>query len=155
MYADAPQLNVLCCGGDGTVGWVLDAMGKHLTIFLHFTHNSHLSLFLDRLNYAHERPPVAVLPLGTGNDLARCLRWGGGKPVSDLSNYWVPIFYVSGYENESLTKILNMISKSIPVMLDRWQVDLVQTYQDEKGDPLPFSIINNYYSIGVVSHFHI
>lgn len=112
-------------------------------------------IFSDKIDYQNpeNRPPVCVLPLGTGNDLARCLRWGGGICVqfrSLITNDNCFIFY-AGYENESLIKILDKIERSSTVMLDRWQIELTQTDPEDKGDPIPYNIINNYFSIGVVS----
>ena len=66
MFLHVPNLRILVCGGDGTAGWVLSVLDEILD-------QSATSWGEDTT----ARPPVAVLPLGTGNDLARILGWGG------------------------------------------------------------------------------
>ncbi|KAF7281832.1 hypothetical protein GWI33_004232 [Rhynchophorus ferrugineus] len=125
MFKDVPNFKVVCCGGDGTVGWVLESMDK-----------------VD----LECQPGVAVIPLGTGNDLARCLRWGGG------------------YEGESIHKILHKIARASTVMMDRWSIELFDSAQPDPSvkiadTRIPYNVINNYFSIGVdaaiCNKFHI
>ena len=53
LYSNCTNLRVLICGGDGTVGWIMDEMKK-----VYPTHNC----------------SFGVVPLGTGNDLCIQLR---------------------------------------------------------------------------------
>uniref|UniRef100_A0A671RTF3 Diacylglycerol kinase n=1 Tax=Sinocyclocheilus anshuiensis TaxID=1608454 RepID=A0A671RTF3_9TELE len=120
MYRKVHNLRILACGGDGTVGWILSA--------------------LDQLQL-NPSPAVAVLPLGTGNDLARTLNWGGG------------------YTDEPLSKILSHVEDGNIVQLDRW--NLIVKPNPEAGseerdeqvtDKLPLDIFNNYFSLGFDAH---
>uniref|UniRef100_A0A453RW64 diacylglycerol kinase (ATP) n=1 Tax=Aegilops tauschii subsp. strangulata TaxID=200361 RepID=A0A453RW64_AEGTS len=58
------NLRVMVAGGDGTVGWVLGCLGE---------------LYVQNRGPV---PPVAVIPLGTGNDLSRSFGWGASFPFS-------------------------------------------------------------------------
>uniref|UniRef100_A0A8C8B450 Diacylglycerol kinase n=1 Tax=Otus sunia TaxID=257818 RepID=A0A8C8B450_9STRI len=121
LYRKVPNLRILACGGDGTVGWILS--------------------ILDELQLSPP-PPVAVLPLGTGNDLARTLNWGGG------------------YTDEPVSKILCHVEDGTIVQLDRWNLQVERNPdlpQDELEDGarkvrLPLSVFNNYFSLGFDAH---
>ncbi|XP_020806806.1 diacylglycerol kinase 1, partial [Drosophila serrata] len=96
LFKDLPRFKVICCGGDGTVGWVLEAM--------------------DSIELATQ-PAIGVIPLGTGNDLARCLRWGGG------------------YEGENIPKLMEKIRRASTVMLDRWSIEVTNSPPSDELRP--------------------
>ncbi|XP_060885350.1 diacylglycerol kinase iota isoform X4 [Labrus mixtus] len=115
LYRKVPNLRILACGGDGTVGWILST--------------------LDELQM-NPQPPVAVLPLGTGNDLARTLNWGGG------------------YTDEPVSKVLCHVEDGSVVQLDRWNllVEKSITQPEEGTQKLPLNVFNNYFSLGFDAH---
>ncbi|XP_072439804.1 LOW QUALITY PROTEIN: diacylglycerol kinase theta [Chiloscyllium punctatum] len=119
-FREVPYFRILVCGGDGTVGWVLGVLEE----------------IRHKLNCPV--PPVAVLPLGTGNDLARVLRWG------------------PGYSGEDPFSILVAVDEAEEVLMDRWTILLdAQEVVDgsENGvpelEPPKIVQMNNYCGIGI------
>ena len=95
QFCDLPRVRILVCGGDGTVAWILQTM--------------------ESLTEIDPKPPVGILPLGTGNDLARVLGWGGG------------------FNNDLISELLLQCLEAHPAILDRWEVAI--TPKDPRGPP--------------------
>uniref|UniRef100_A0A8D2LXB6 Diacylglycerol kinase n=1 Tax=Varanus komodoensis TaxID=61221 RepID=A0A8D2LXB6_VARKO len=94
LFQKFSTFRILVCGGDGSVGWVLseiDALGLH------------------------KQCQLGVLPLGTGNDLARVLGWGS---LCD--------------DDTQLLQVLEKLERATTKMLDRWSV---LTYEAPKRSP--------------------
>lgn len=70
LFSYLNYFRVLVCGGDGSVAWVLSSLDK-------------LGLL--------GRCEVAILPLGTGNDMARVLGWGPGYDRQNVRFPPVPL----------------------------------------------------------------
>lgn len=119
VFRSVPRFRVLVCGGDGSVGWVLSVLE---TV---------------RHKMVCREPPLAVLPLGTGNDLSRVLRWG------------------AGYSAEPPLSVLQSVDEADEVLMDRWTIlldaqDLSQTGTNpEYLEPPKIVQMNNYFGIGI------
>ncbi|XP_008204918.2 diacylglycerol kinase theta isoform X2 [Nasonia vitripennis] len=113
VFRHIKNYKILVCGGDGTVGWVLQC--------------------LDNVGQDSEcsSPACAIVPLGTGNDLARVLRWGSG--------------YTGGEDPLSL---LRDVIDAEEIRLDRWTVVF---HPEEKEDKFQALVPNNQVVAGSTS----
>ncbi|XP_036767476.2 diacylglycerol kinase delta isoform X1 [Manis pentadactyla] len=89
LFQKFDTFRILVCGGDGSVGWVLSE--------------------IDSLGL-HKQCQLGVLPLGTGNDLARVLGWGSACD-----------------DDAQLPQILEKLERAGTKMLDRWSVMAYET----------------------------
>jgi diacylglycerol kinase (ATP) len=69
-FARDPSVRILACGGDGTMGWIESRIDNVWAKML----GSNVAV--EETEY-RQHLPLAIMPLGTGNDLSRQFGWGG------------------------------------------------------------------------------
>uniref|UniRef100_A0A8B9K832 Diacylglycerol kinase n=1 Tax=Astyanax mexicanus TaxID=7994 RepID=A0A8B9K832_ASTMX len=118
-FREVPHFRMLVCGGDGTVGWVLGVLEAI------------------RHKLSCPEPAISIVPLGTGNDLARVLRWG------------------AGYSGDDPYNVLVSVSEADEVEMDRWTILFDAQEMNEDGtqngflEPPKIVQMNNYFGLGI------
>jgi hypothetical protein len=97
-FSRVPNLRIAIVGGDGTIGWIISCV-EMLKRELNSNCKHPFSSWTP--------PPIAIMPVGTGNDLARCLGWGSGY------NEW---------KSKGISNALNEILHANVRQLDRWEL---------------------------------
>jgi len=93
-FATVPNLRLVIVGGDGTIGWIITCVES---LKDEFKSNGK----------DWKPPPIAVMPVGTGNDLSRCLGWGSGY---------------SAWKSKGISNALNEILYAKVRHVDRWRL---------------------------------
>ncbi|KAL7669041.1 hypothetical protein ACOME3_009712 [Neoechinorhynchus agilis] len=86
IYEPNESMRIIVCGGDGSVCWVLNEIDQRIGPY---------------------GPAVAVMPLGTGNDMARFLKWG------------------SRFKIKKTEKFITRVSRAGVIRLDRWMAQFL------------------------------
>ncbi|CAJ0609335.1 unnamed protein product [Cylicocyclus nassatus] len=91
-----------------------------------------ISIVLETLEEFQKKAPMAVLPLGTGNDLSRVLGWGSGTD-GDLD----------------MLQYLSDVHAADVQMVDRWKITIKSKNQFGRRTVIKNMKMSNYVSIGV------
>uniref|UniRef100_A0AAR2L4B0 Diacylglycerol kinase n=1 Tax=Pygocentrus nattereri TaxID=42514 RepID=A0AAR2L4B0_PYGNA len=121
LFQKFDTFRILVCGGDGSVGWVLSEIDA-LTL--------------------HKQCQLGVLPLGTGNDLARVLGWGAACD-----------------DDTQLPQILEKLERASTKMLDRsvrdcvceWRLGYCMTVRDSVAAHLSKILTSDQHSVVISS----
>jgi len=105
-------------GGDGTAGWLLGIMGD--------------------LKLEHP-PPIATMPLGTGNNLPYSFGWGKKNPGTDI---------------KAVRKFLKEVSKANPIKVDSWHVTMSMAVENENSSMEPVKVPHSLHSFQRVDTKH-